>query len=201
VSGAPSPRVESPARRTREDVVRAAARLFAQRGYHGTSMRDLGDSLGLLGSSLYAHIGSKNELLEDIVSHGVQLCLDLADRVRGQGGSPPEQLHGLVVGHAELVGENIDTWAAFAIEYRFLPEDQRRRVVLLRDRYQGTYRRVLREGVEAGAFRSGLDDHLVATHLLSLLNAMSSWFDPAGERSAADVGRGIYDLISDGIRA
>ncbi len=50
-------------RNTRSDVVDAAGRLFAQRGYHGTSMRDLGKELGLLGSSLYSHVDSKQDLL------------------------------------------------------------------------------------------------------------------------------------------
>ena len=55
-------------RNTRDDVVRAAGRLFADRGYHGTSMRDLGRELGLHGSSLYSHISSKEDLLVDLAS-------------------------------------------------------------------------------------------------------------------------------------
>ncbi len=60
------------ARNSRDDVVRAAARLFAERGYHGTSMRDLGAELGLFGSSLYSHVGSKQELLVEVVATGAQ---------------------------------------------------------------------------------------------------------------------------------
>jgi TetR/AcrR family transcriptional regulator, cholesterol catabolism regulator len=188
-------------RRSRDDVVRAAARLFAERGYHGTSMRDLGDTLGLVGSSLYAHIGSKNELLEEIVSNGVQLCLDLAERVLGSGDPPLEKLRALVVGHAGLVGANIESWAAFAIEYRFLPDDQRERVVQLRDRYQGAYRSVLKDGVADGTFREDLDDRLVATTLLSLLNAMSGWYRSDGELPAEALGERIFDVVSRGIGA
>ena len=188
-----------PGRRSRDDVVRAAARLFAERGYHGTSMRDLGDTLGLVGSSLYAHIGSKNELLEEIVSNGVQLCLDLAERVLSSGEGPLDKLRALIVGHAGLVGVNIESWAAFAIEYRFLPDEQRERVVQLRDRYQSAYRTVLKDGVADGTFREDLDDHLVATTLLSLLNAMSGWYRPDGELSAEELGERIFDVISRGI--
>ena len=57
-------------RNTHEDVVRAAGRLFAERGYHGTSMRDLGKELGLLGSSLYSHVSSKQDLLVEVVEEG-----------------------------------------------------------------------------------------------------------------------------------
>ena len=52
-------------RKNRSDVVAAARVLFAEQGFHGTSMRDLGKELGLMGSSLYSHVVSKDELLVD----------------------------------------------------------------------------------------------------------------------------------------
>ena len=65
-------------RTTREDVVTAAGRLFAADGYDGTSMRDLGREVGLLGSSLYAHVEGKQELLVEIVMRGSVLFEDSA---------------------------------------------------------------------------------------------------------------------------
>ena len=55
-------------RKSRTDVVAAARTLFARQGFHGTSMRDLGREVGLKGSSLYNHVGSKDELLVDVLS-------------------------------------------------------------------------------------------------------------------------------------
>ncbi len=55
-----SPAADSGGARSREDVVTAAGRLFAKRGFHGTSMRDIGEELGMLGSSLYSHVRGKN---------------------------------------------------------------------------------------------------------------------------------------------
>ena len=57
-------------RLSRDDIVAGAGRRFALYGYHGTSMRDLGDDLGILGSSIYAHIGGKQELLVAVVERG-----------------------------------------------------------------------------------------------------------------------------------
>ena len=54
-------------RKNRADVVTAASAMFAEQGFHGTSMRDLGKKLGLMGSSLYSHVVSKDELLVDVV--------------------------------------------------------------------------------------------------------------------------------------
>lgn len=186
-------------RRRREDVVAAAGRLFAERGFHGTSMRDLGEEMGLLGSSLYAHIGSKNELLEEIVSDGVRQCLDLADRVAADAVEPADRLRALIIGHVELVVANLDTWTTFVNEYRFLPANQRDRVVELRDRYQGVFRSVLKDGAARGIFDEGLDEHLVATFVLSMLNAVAGWYRPRGGRSATEIGEGIFRLVMAGI--
>jgi AcrR family transcriptional regulator len=188
-------------RRNREDVIRAAGRLFAERGFHGTSMRDLGDALGLHGSSLYAHVGSKNELLEDLVADGVRRCLALSERVLTSRGTPSERLAALVVGHVELVVANLDTWSTFVNEYRFLAEEERARVVKLRDEYQDAYRQVLEAGVAAGQYRADLDIHLSATVLLSLLNAIPGWYRPGGGQTAAEIGGAIVAVVEGGIRA
>jgi len=187
-------------RRSREDVIAAAGTLFAERGFHGTSMRDLGDALGLLGSSLYAHIGSKNELLEEIVSDGVERCLALAAGVAASDLAPMERMEALVVGHVRLVTEHLATWTTFVNEYRFLPAEQRARIVELRDRYQGEFRAVLEDGMARGVFRAGLDTHLVATYVLSLLNAVPGWYRPEGSLGADELGKSIFDLVSGGLR-
>ena len=109
-------------RRNRDDVVRVAGRLFAERGFHGTSMRDLGDELGLHGSSLYAHIGSKNELLVEIIEDGAVQFQALADRVSSSGDGPIEQLRTLVAGHVGIVTANLDRAATLLNEGRHLPD-------------------------------------------------------------------------------
>jgi AcrR family transcriptional regulator len=193
------PEAGTPRRRNRSDVILAAGRLFAQRGFHGTSMRDLGDTLGLHGSSLYAHIGSKTELLEEIVADGVRQCIDLADEVLATDDAASEKLRRLVTGHVRLVVENLDTWTTFVNEYRFLPEPERERVIGLRDRYQGAYRSVIKEGVAEGWVREDVDDRLAATLVLSLLNAVSGWYRLDGDRSPDQLAHSVYELVIGGI--
>ncbi|MGH8947430.1 MAG: TetR/AcrR family transcriptional regulator, partial [Acidimicrobiia bacterium] len=95
-------------RNSRGDVVAAAGRLFAERGYHGTSMRDLGRELGLLGSSLYAHVESKQDLLVEVVEEGARLFQDSAEEAVAAGGSAAGRLRGLVAGHVGVVLDNPD---------------------------------------------------------------------------------------------
>ncbi len=112
-------------RNSRGDVVSAAGRLFAERGYQGTSMRDLGRELGMLGSSLYAHVDSKQDLLVEVVEEGARLFQDSADRALAAAGTAAENLRGLVAGHIDVVLDNRDVVRTFLNEARMLDEEHR----------------------------------------------------------------------------
>src|SRR5919108_29528 len=58
----------------REDLAREAARLFAEKGYHGTSIGALADAIGVQKASLYAHIAGKQDLLFETMRHGAELA-------------------------------------------------------------------------------------------------------------------------------
>ncbi|MDQ4124833.1 MAG: TetR/AcrR family transcriptional regulator, partial [Actinomycetota bacterium] len=116
---------ETTVRTRRADVVKAAARLFSERGYHGASMQHLGEALGLQRGSLYAHIGSKEELLFDVVEEGAERFLERGEQALGAGGSATERLKALLVGHAETAAEHLDAATVFLNEWRYLSEDLR----------------------------------------------------------------------------
>lgn len=167
-------------RNTREDVVAAAGRLFAQRGYHGTSMRDLGKELGLLGSSLYSHVESKQDLLVEVVEEGARLFEASADTALSAGETPEERLHALVMGHVHVVLDHLDIARTFLNEARMLGPEQRARVVAARDHYEETFRAVIGEGLASGVFRSDVDPKTSSIFILSILNAIERWYRPNG---------------------
>jgi AcrR family transcriptional regulator len=172
-------------RNTRSDVIAAAGRLFAERGYHGTSMRDLGRELGLLGSSLYAHVDSKQDLLVEVVEEGARLFEESARRAMTTEGAPHDQLHALIAGHVEVLLANHDVSRTFLNEADMLDAGHRARVIAARDEYEGAFRRVITEGVASGAFRSDVDPKMASIFILSILNAVDRWYRPEGELSPA----------------
>jgi AcrR family transcriptional regulator len=165
-------------RNTRSDVVRAAGRLFAEKGYHGTSMRDLGRELGLLGSSLYAHVESKQDLLVEVVDEGARLFEAAAHSTTG--GTPADRLRSMIDGHIGVVLDNLDVVRTFLNEARMLDATHRARVVDARDRYEQSFRKVLADGVADGTFRGDVDPKLAAILILSVLNAVERWYRPQG---------------------
>jgi TetR/AcrR family transcriptional regulator, cholesterol catabolism regulator len=183
-------------RNTREDVVRAAGRLFADRGYHGTSMRDLGKELGLLGSSLYSHVDSKQDLLVEVVEEGARLFDASADAALATDGTAADRLKALISGHVDVVVDNIEVSRTFLNEARMLDDEHRRRVLSARDHYEEAFRSVLREGAGDGSFRQGLDPKTSAIFILSMLNAVERWYDPTGEIDRTALVDRLFDFAS-----
>jgi AcrR family transcriptional regulator len=169
------------ARNSHQDVVRAAGRLFSQRGYHGTSMRDLGRELGLHGSSLYSHISSKEALLVEVVEAGAELFERSAARALSATDEPIERLRSLVSGHIAIVLDHLDEARTFLNEAEALEPHHRAVVIKARDRYESAFRSVISQGIASGALRRDLDVRMTAIYLLSILNAIDRWYRPGGD--------------------
>ena len=112
-------------RKNRSDVVAAARVLFAEQGFHGTSMRDLGRELGLMGSSLYSHVVSKDELLVDVVREASSRFQVLADDVRQMPGTAAERLAHLIHGRNKMLTED-PSGTHLSERIRFLPDSERK---------------------------------------------------------------------------
>lgn len=188
-------------RNSRSDVVAAAGRLFAERGYHGTSMRDLGRELGLLGSSLYAHVDSKQDLLVEVVEEGARLFQDSAEEALARGGTADERLGRLVSGHVAVVLDNSDVVRTFLNEARMLDGVHRARVIAARDAYEAAFRAVIADGVDDGTFRAGTDPKIASIFLLSILNAVERWYRPDGEVDRAGLVDAIVATMVQGLKA
>jgi TetR/AcrR family transcriptional regulator, cholesterol catabolism regulator len=186
-------------RNTRNDVVRAAGRLFAERGYHGTSMRDLGRELGLHGSSLYSHITSKEDLLVDVVMLGAELFEAAAEGAAATDRTPTERLTALVTAHVDVVLDHIDEARTFLNEARALEDQHRTRVIDARDRYEAAFRRILADGVADGSFASDLDVRMATIYSLSILNAIDRWYRTDGALDRPDLVKSLMGFILAGI--
>ena len=183
----------------RRDVIEAAGRLFAEKGYHGTSMRDLGRELGLLGSSLYSHVESKQDLLVEVVEEGARLFEDSATAALDTQGRAIDRLRSLVDGHVDVILDNLDVARTFLNEARVLDPDHRARVLEARDHYEEAFRSVIREGVGDGSFRSDIDPKTTTILILSMLNAIERWYRADGELTRDDLVDRILALTLVGI--
>jgi AcrR family transcriptional regulator len=187
-------------RNSRADVVAAAGRLFAEKGYHGTSMRDLGRELGLLGSSLYAHVESKQDLLVEVVEEGARLFEESAQTALAEDGTSSERLRSLIAGHVGVMLDNPDVVRTFLNEARMLDEEHRARVIAARDSYEKAFREAIAEGVAGGEFRKDVDPKITSIFILSILNAVERWYRPSGPLDRQGLVDGVVSMTLSGIR-
>lgn len=186
-------------RTTREDVIRAAGRLFAERGYDATSMRDLGKEVGLLGSSLYAHVEGKQELLVEVVMRGRELFMASAAAAVAGGGTAATQLRAFVAGHVVVVLEHLEVASTFLNEARSLDSEYRTQVIAARDEYEATLRGILSDGIVDGSFRKDLDPKLDGIFILSILNAVDRWYRADGVVDPERLIDELYEFVLAGL--
>src|SRR5881227_2813380 len=103
----------------RAELTRAAARLFAEKGYHGTSVGDLADALGLQKGSLYSHIESKADLLWEVAREGAAAFHVALDEVADDG-PVVERIRAALRAHLRVVAEQLDIATVFIREWRYL---------------------------------------------------------------------------------
>lgn len=163
-------------------------------------MRDLGEELGLLGSSLYSHVSGKDELLVEVIARGAALFDSAADVALEGEGDAASQLRRLVAGHVDVLVDHGGEARTFLDEARFLEPGERSRAVAMRDAYEARWRSVIADGIADGVFRADLDPKLASILTLSTINALVRWYDPAGPLSRAEIVDAIAGFALDGLR-
>jgi AcrR family transcriptional regulator len=139
---------------TRDRIVRAAAGLFAARGYHGTGMTELLNAVGVGKGGFYHHISSKEELLLEIMLQPIDRVLATSASILLAHGTDPRQaLEALGKDLGEAMANDLDSWTVFLREYSALSPDGKSLVLARRKQYLDRWRGVLQEGASAGVFR------------------------------------------------
>lgn len=186
-------------RLTRDDIVIGAGKRFGTYGYHGTSMRDLGDDLGILGSSIYAHVGGKHELLVAVVERAGGLFDASAEAALTLDLDPVDTLRELIGGHIDVLVDYAPEATTFLNEAVFLEPEDRARVTKARDEYEAVFRATIARGIEEGAFRADVDPKLSGIYILSVLNATLRWYKPDGRLGRTELAEDIHNFVIRGI--
>src|SRR6201990_1765160 len=161
----------------RQELTRAAARLFAEKGYHGTSVGDLAAALGVQKGSLYDHIEGKADLLWEVAIEGAEAFHADLDQVPEEG-PVVERIRAALRGHLRVVAQQLDVATVFIREWRYLAGERRDEFVAERRRYEERFPALFREGRELGELRTDLDDATAALLALSAANWAYTWLRP-----------------------
>ena len=177
----------------KEQILEEAARLFGRRGYHATSMRDIGEATGMLAGSLYAHISSKEDLLFEIVLQAANQFLDRLEAIRAVDLGPEERLRRAMRAHVGVVADNLDEAWVFHHEWKALTGERRNGVRRLRRRYEQLWDEIVRD------LPGAADPRFARLLVLSAANWTYTWYRPEGPLSPDEVADRFSDLLLAGL--
>lgn len=169
-------------------VLKTATELFAERGYRGTSMKDIAAVLGVRAPGLYNHIPSKQDILFQVMDRAMDRALEALDEALTGADDLSEQLRrateSLVLDFLRNPGEV----TVCNTEIRSLDEPWRSAIIGKRDRYARRVRSIIEAGCGSGRFRTSTPQ--VASYaVLEMGNSAKAWFRPSGPLSDAEVAR------------
>jgi AcrR family transcriptional regulator len=177
--------------RRREELLRAAAREFAERGYHATSMEDLSAATGLAAGGLYHYIGSKEQLLFAILAQLMDPLLVRARELEASPGPPDERLRELLRVWLAHIEAHHDHMLVFTQERRVLERDVRWKQVR---ESRKAFEEILGRMVAAAAPKG--DTRLRVLALLGMVNHTANWFRPGGRLTTKQIADGYAEIVT-----
>ena len=182
-----------------EEIIRNSARLFREKGFPATSIRDIGDSMAITSAALYYHFKNKDEVLLGIMQQGLVLVNKAVVRATQSEQDTLSQLKAAVRAHLQVSLENQDFAAVLLQDVRHLRPDSRKLVVQQRDAYEKVWADLLERAAPEGVLRAGLDLHLLRLMILGTLNLVVGWYRPEWEYNAVHIADTYFDYIFNGI--
>lgn len=199
---ATAPRPDAPSTESgRVRIMDEAATLFLQRGYEGTSLRQLADVVGMKAGSLYYHFASKDELLTEILRRGIDVmesAFDEAERSTTPA-APHTRIEAHVRAHLAALFENGPYTATHVMTFRTSPETVRDAVVPLRDAYEARWTELLRLLQSDGYLADDVDVNIARLALFGAMNSSVEWFDPTRgnlDRFASAITRQFWNGVA-----
>lgn len=182
------------------DILNAALQVFRAKGYHGSSMQDIADAVGLRKGSLYHYITSKEELLGRIFQAALGPLLAEAQEIAARPAPTSAKLEALLEAHLRAIASNLEALSVYLHEWRVLEGSELDTVRQQRRRYKEIVEAILAEGIGSGELRAH-DHRVVALGILGMANWVYTWYRPEGRLPPEEIARIFARLLMDGLEA
>ncbi len=185
----------------REEILAIATRIFADKGYASTTVREIADAAGILSGSLYHHFDSKESMLDEVMRAFLDGAVDRYRRTVTKGGDPLGVLRALVHDGFAALGSNPAALVVMINEFNLLVQSPR--FAYLREGASETERLwagVIEEGMRTGVFRSDIDPRMIYRFMRDTIWISVRWYDPDGKNTIEEIADFYLEMLLDGIR-
>lgn len=178
-----------------ELILRTSARIFAEKSYHSTSMRDISRATGVSLAGLYHYCKSKEELLFLIQDHCFGRVLERLEQRVKETDDPFEKLRLFIDNHLSFFAANMAEMKVLSHEAESLAGDLHEHVSTKKEKYAGLARRILREIQESQPAKARIDLTVATYALFGMMNWIYNWYDPSGKLSVNQLVDNITNLF------
>jgi AcrR family transcriptional regulator len=194
---AASPHVQEKRHRRRREILHAALRAFREKGFHGTTLDDIAQHLGVRKTALYHYFPDKQTILHEC--HRESLGeLERIVREARKLETAAEKLAHIIREHVRVMTETLQG-SPLAFEVTSFSRARQDDMILHRDRYEREVRKIIDQGIRNGEFRN-VDSKLATFAVLGAINWIARWYRPEGEFHAAELGAAFADQLLGGLR-
>lgn len=181
----------------RDAVLRAAVRMFNERGFHATSLDDVAASLGISKRTIYHYLANKDQVLLECVTIGLRQLLEAAEQARAEPGDGRHRLTRFLRRYAEI---NMDDFGRCVIRTgeEALSPDSLPRYRALKRSIDSALRRLIEEAIADGSI-APVDVKMAAFTLAGALNWPARWHDPEGALPADAIAAQLVEILSRGL--
>ena len=180
-------------------MLKIAAGVFVERGYHGASMRDIAARLGVRQAAIYYYFPSKTAILEALCREGITAFVERLGAIYAAPLSSAEKLTRAIRAHLEPLLEQRFYVHAFLYQRRELPKSVRRPLDAQAHAYEALWRALIEEGQRGGEIAKDLDPRLTTLAILGMCNTVARWSRPAAEFGLDRVAGEFARLVSHGL--
>lgn len=170
----------------RGQIVRESARLFREKGFDATSVRDIAAATGLQSGSWVYHFGTKQQILAAVMREGLERALARIEAIDTADLPPRERFRALVRAHLDtILGPGQDFIPVLLYDWRSLEPGERPPVVALQKRYEAVWDRALAELQESGDWAG--PTHVDRLLMFGALNWIAHWYRPRGRLAVPEL--------------
>jgi TetR/AcrR family transcriptional regulator, cholesterol catabolism regulator len=185
--------------RRREEILKTAAGVFAERGFHGASMRDIASRLGVRQAAIYYYFESKTAILEAICREGITAFVERLGAITAAALPAEEKVRRAIRAHLEPMLEQRFYVHAFLFQRRDLPASMRRPLDAQAHAYEALWRTLIEDGQRNRAISKALDPQLTTLAILGMCNTVARWSRAAPAFGLDRVAEEFTRLVSLGL--
>jgi AcrR family transcriptional regulator len=184
----------------RQQAIRSAAAVFAEKGFHGSSTKDIAERMGIKQGSLYYYFKSKEEALGEVCLFGIEDYVHRMDSIAGSDQPFEAKLMATITSHLSSYREKNEALKVHNDERLYLPEEKRTRLKELGSNYRRSLEGIFEEGVKIGALRESIDCHFAAQAVIGICNAWGDVIVRDTQLDIFDIIQKCTDLLLNGFR-